>query len=802
MDFGGEAAVEPNDAPDAAEAMAFWPVRSARLDASRASGRGQSVQRGSDNDGSVRPAGAEGMPQAPSGWPIWLIGALIAGLWALGPIAFAFGYRSQVAPLQADPVGLTVFALLAIGPALLVMGAAYMMRQAQKLGFETRRTRSLADQMLTPALLAAARVGDVTRVVRDEIVGASAAAAEARETLLALREALAFETEALTGAAAQSIRAAQELSTTLGRERGEMSVLGQSLDAQAMKVVDAVAQQGKMVADAARVAEAQIRDAETNLAARAADLAAAATQTSDQARIAGEDLTRHIARLEGAGSGLSNQLERAGAGLASQRAALVALSDGLRDDHAGFAAQAEAHAGRLTEFVAATRASTDEMAEGATQGGEALQRMMVEVAAQFRTLSEAAQAERDELGQSTLQALEAVSSAAADQRRQLEIETRGAINALATAADETRAAAEHHAQAARSQVEQLSEAAFAAGQKANLVFEKRLEEARALVEQSAKLVDEAGAAVSAKLEQSAAAARATLDALAATLAEIEARTARLPVAAQGQAEQIREIVADGLEELRSQARRTADEAGLIDTALQERARRNFMMMSEAVKLMGMAGAPLSEPPQEAPRDPEFRPKSQMPRADATAPPTPQLPLRDRIRLTPIASDKEFSAVFESAGGGGAEADEELDPEVSETWTWKDLLASLDGPDGEGERLEATLALELNGMGVDVDRLLPEARIREIAAAIQTDDGEGAREVVRKLAPAAVRRIARRLSTDEVLRRRGEVYLRRYGAFIQDAITRDAEGFGLADLLSADGGRIYLLVDAASRESVG
>ena len=40
----------------------------------------------------------------------------------------------------------------------------------------------------------------------------------------------------------------------------------------------------------------------------------------------------------------------------------------------------------------------------------------------------------------------------------------------------------------------------------------------------------------------------------------------------------------------------------------------------------------------------------------------------------------------------SESDE--DEEGGETWTWKDLLASLDGADGDGERLEETLAAEL------------------------------------------------------------------------------------------------------------
>jgi hypothetical protein len=50
-----------------------------------------------------------------------------------------------------------------------------------------------------------------------------------------------------------------------------------------------------------------------------------------------------------------------------------------------------------------------------------------------------------------------------------------------------------------------------------------------------------------------------------------------------------------MDELMGQARRTAEEAQAIDAAFQDRVRRNFEMLSEAVRLMGTAASapPLS-----------------------------------------------------------------------------------------------------------------------------------------------------------------------------------------------------------------
>jgi hypothetical protein len=170
-------------------------------------------------------------------------------------------------------------------------------------------------------------------------------------------------------------------------------------------------------------------------------------------------------------------------------------------------------------------------------------------------------------------------------------------------------------------------------------------------------------------------------------------------------------------------------------------------------------------------------------------------LRPRLKLTPTATDAEFSAVFESAGGVGGEPGEPA--HEGESWTWKDLLASIDGADADGERLQDVLGEEIAAMGIEPAKLLPKARIDEIAAAVQTGDLDGAREVVKRLAPAATRRIARRLQTDDAIRRQVQVYVRRYQTLVDDAVVRDPEGFLMASLLGDEAGRLYLLLDAAA-----
>ena len=69
--------------------------------------------------------------------------------------------------------------------------------------------------------------------------------------------------------------------------------------------------------------------------------------------------------------------------------------------------------------------------------------------------------------------------------------------------------------------------------------------------------------------------------------------------------------------------------------------------------------------------------------------------------------------------------------------------------------------------------------------------------MRKLAPAATRRLTRRLFTDDGLKRQVVQYLSRYHGLLQDAVERDRDGRTVEALLTSEAGRTYLLFDAAA-----
>ena len=668
----------------------------------------------------------------------WLGAAQVPyGLAGMASVAWVAGVAFSASRLPAHPAVVLV-AALALAPVALIWASAFVVAQGWSLMREVRRARSLTDQMVGPAAEAAAGAGTVVDAMRLQIDRASSVAVLAAERLTSLREALDEESSKITRAATLADASARNLVERLSSQRGELNTLAVTLDARAAAVIDATTRQSRTVAEASDLAETQLREAEASLAARTADLAVAAGRATAMARDLGEDLVRQVSCFETSGLAVGEQLRWLETGLTQQRTALAAVAHGLRTEQENFAVSAESRIAQLSRFLKGAGEDIAALGERAVTGAK-----------------------------STSELIQSLNAATAHARQ----------------------AADDHASAARSHIEQLNEAAFAAGQRADQVFESRLREALALIAQSSKLVDEAGSATAAKLQEGLNRARAATVEVRGMVDEVAAAAASLPTQTQARAEEVRAAVAKGTDELLAAARATSLETQAIDAAFQQRVKRNYEMLSEAVQLMGVvaqggSGAPAPRPAAPGPAAVQS-PTSVRPAlpGDGLSPAQ-----RGRLKLTPTASDEEFKAVFQAAAGEGAQSDP--------SWSWSQLLTSIDGEAPARDiELGRSLFAEVAGMGIDPAALLSRARIEEIAAAVQTGDRAGSREVVRKLAPAAIRRLSRKLTGDVDFCGRRAAYVERYAKVIETATKRDPQGFQAASLLASDIGRVYLLLDA-------
>ena len=721
---------------------------------------------------------------------LYLLALAASVMWVGGLTAYTIGLRERVGPFEAEPFAIAILAVLGLAPVGLIWVGAYALRQGARLMAEMRRLEALSNEMVAPAALSAAEVGSAVQAIRKEIQSAVSAADRARADLMHLKDMLSVESERLIEMAAGSARAASGVVQDLGRERQEFGVLNGKLETRIGEINDSIGRHAKMVAEASDLAQTQIQEAEAALAARAADLAAAAGEAVEAARMAGDDLNRQAARVEQAGATVGEQVQVVEEQLSHQRAALVSLAHTMRADQEDLAVHFESHRAQMEEVRRQSEQGALQIAEVAHLSGETLRQAITTTADQLRELADQAQMERDLLGGAALQSFGALSEAAAFERRAIEDESRRAIEALAAASEVALKSAESAAAAARAKVEALEEAALAAGGRADANFEQKLGQARALIETSAAMVEQAGQQSAARLEQTIGKAHGALDALQQAMAEIERRAQSLPDEAAARGREVREALDHANEALIAGARGAAQELEQIDSAFQDRVKRNYEMLSEAVRLMGVLGgnaasraaAPTPRPPSAAAPSLPLKPRVERPALPILN--DAELGLRPRLKLTPTTEPRDEDE--DDYGPPPAS-----DPDLS----WSELVAALDENEADDVELERTLIAQIEALGIDAQALIPRWRLDDIARFYEGGDAIGGRRAVHRLAPAAVRKLSRRILSDKLMRAQAERLIDRYIELLR-GVARRGEGLTAAGLLGSDAGRAFLLLDAA------
>jgi hypothetical protein len=758
---------------------------------------------------------AHSKASAGRGLGVYWLAAVASALWIGGMIGVALAYQQRLGLFEVEPFALGVFGAMAVAPLGFVLLGVYAVRHGSGMAAEMRRSHQYAERMLQPAAIAAAEAGSVVEAVRGQIERAVDAANQARDDLTELRDLLDQETHRLTQNAAIATQSARALVKGLGKERQELVLVTEALDGRTQAISEAIARQARMVAEASDLAQAQISEAEAALAARAADLTAAAGAAGAAARIAGEDLSRQAARLESAGTTIAEQVQVVEDVLGQQRTALMTAAQDLRVDQEDMAVQIEAERAKLAEILTQSGDSVSALNLIASQSAASLRQLTDDVSAQVQQVANAAQAERDQMAAVAVQSLGAFSEAAAFERRALEDQMRQSIDALQATAEEVHRNTQVTGEAARVKVEQLSEIAFSAGQKADSIFESRLVEARNLIERTAQLVDEAGERSTARLDASVGAARQSLEDLEKNLAAIEARAAQLPEEAKARAEEVRETLAQSTQDMLNTARQASEETQAIDSAFQDRVKRNYEMLSEAVRLMGImgAGAAARAGARPAPAPPRpLRPAPTLPSAIAAVSPPPPPPPQPRAAPqqaappepapAPSAELDDEAAMFEpveAAADSDVQANRPSAPAPAprgDEWTWTDLLGAVDEGNQVDERsLAEILISEIESIGLEPTTLLPRSRIDEVLGYLDAGNPAGGRESVRRLAPAAIRRLSRQVLSDRDLRGQTDRFIQSYQSLLREASVAGVE-ISRADLLSSPAGRAYLLLDAA------
>lgn len=744
-------------------------------------------------------------PKSKASWA-YPIAVLTSILWIGSLVAFVLGFQSRIGPFDFDPFLIAVFALIAMGPIGFVFFAAYALIQGRRFGEEAHRTQTLADHMITPAAIAVGDTGVLLTGIRAEIDAAAAAAKLANEEIGVLGRVLANETQRLVEAAANSTKSAHEMSSSLAQERQALDAMTKTLDDQIGRINDAVSRQARLVVDSAEVADAQIRDAESALAARTKDLSAAANEAAATARTAGDDIGKEVERLKDAGVNFNEQVHFVQDGLAKQVSVLNEAGLGLRNDQEQLDAALLTRRSQLSDLISQSREAAEAVDQTAREAGQQIERLSQISKERADELNEAARSHRSALASAAIESLGAITDASGRHKDLLLQQTQHLIDAMNLAAEQAQNSAQSQIAAANSHLSQMTEAAYGAGQQAEAMFAARLEDARNLIEQSVRLAEEAGARSAEQLSRNLNSTRDSVNQFADLLADFEHRIGNLPNEAAHQAqiasERLAEGIASGIAYMADAAKKSAEETLAVDASFQERVRRNYQSLGEAVRQLEqvasvtkatiaaqVAAKDAVTKTSIAPAAPLQRPSPTLQTTPLTQPAETS---RQRLRLTPTEGDAQVSTVF---GRTSQPASLPKDDQVS----WKDLLTAIDDKPMDDDQLADLMVQEGRGMQLDTPNVLPRPRIDEIAASINAGDLKGARNRVKRMAGPAVEQLARRLASNPTLTNKVRRFVSRQTAVLAGAASRDRDGFLTATLLANEQGRMFLLMDAALSE---
>ncbi|HUH22448.1 MAG TPA: tipN, partial [Brevundimonas sp.] len=192
--------------------------------------------------------------------------------------------------------------------------------------------------------------------------------------------------------------------------------------------------------------------------------------------------------------------------------------------------------------------------------------------------------------------------------------------------------------------------------------------------------------------------------------------------------------------------------------------------------------------------PRYKPRPVEPKPEPKPEPKERgFGLRGRLRLEP--TDEAPAAPPAQTPGKDEPLDwndlgEPLDDETHEAPLELDVPAPVDAA-----ALADRITAAIRRMGVDPNALLPRARIEEAARALAGQDPDRARQIVRRVAPAAVRSVSRRILADADLRADADAYVRAFGLEMQDHARR-GDAHDVQARLATDEGRAFMLLDAA------
>jgi len=236
--------------------------------------------------------------------------ALIVGLlWIGGAIAAAVTIIGPANLGSIRDIQWVAIAAAALLPAMMVWFSGATAREGAKARAEARRLAEAADRLLAPQHTAQDNARAIATAVRNEIGGLDRALEQTLKKIGEINGVIAKQTQAVDEMAQKARAGAGQMILGMDRERADLMKISQDLTAQAQMIGDAISRHTRIIAEAARLAEAEVQAADQALDHRINSFGAAAsliTERTQSLSTAAQDSADSALRLEHA---LSNALE-------------------------------------------------------------------------------------------------------------------------------------------------------------------------------------------------------------------------------------------------------------------------------------------------------------------------------------------------------------------------------------------------------------------------------------------------------------------------------------------------------------
>jgi hypothetical protein len=272
---------------------------------------------------------------------IFTLSLVVGGLWIVGALAAAVVPMGVDRIAASSPVEIAAIAAAALLPASMAWFSGLAARDSARARSEARRLADAADRLLNPERSAEEAARRLAVTVRGEITTLDHALEHTLAKIKDVQGQIARQAETVNHIAEQAKAGANRMITGMEREREELLRISQELNTQAQTIGSSISRHTDQIAEAARIAEAEVRAADQALDHRLTSFGAAAALITDR--------TQHLTGAAQASADSALRLESALSNALDVLAKATNLTDAARQSAEAATLAANSTAGAVRD---------------------------------------------------------------------------------------------------------------------------------------------------------------------------------------------------------------------------------------------------------------------------------------------------------------------------------------------------------------------------------------------------------------------------------------------------------------------